>query len=109
MLPSEWLRKALPDGSNEISPSVRLLHSHFVEQDSETLWTAMGLLAACFSDLASSGHINSLPANMDLKEAGRIFMHLSNIMATADARLNGHGNEPLDLRGSPISIPEEAL
>lgn len=105
----EWLRSVSQDGSIQISDSVRSLVSRLGTYEEETLWTLLGLLSACFSDLGRAGHINSLPPSMDPATAGHIFTHCSNIMADAAQRLSGSGSASLDMPESNPSIVQEGL
>ncbi len=105
----EWLKNASLNGSNQISDSVRMLLSRLGTYDEETLWILLVSLSACFADLARAGHINSLPLSMDPAMAGRTFMHCSNIMDAAVARLSGSGSESSDMPESNPSTVQEGL
>lgn len=106
MEPSEWLKNISQNGSNGISDSARSVLSLLEQNDSETLWTVLVLLSACFSDLAKAGHVNSLPPNLDPATAAPIFTHLSNTMADAAQRLNGLGSVSSGMRELGRSIEQ---
>lgn len=109
MSPSEWLENASRNGSNQISDLNRSLLLRLATYDEETLWNLLVLLSACFNDLASAGHVNSLPPSMDPAMAAHIFTRCSNIMDDAAVRLSGSGSGSSDSLGSQPSIPQEGL
>lgn len=104
--PSEWLKTVSQNGSSEISHSALFALSLIGNQNEETLWTILVLLAGCFSDLAKAGNVNSLPPSLDLRMAESTFMHLSSTMADAAQRLSEHGSTPLELPGFRPTIPD---
>lgn len=106
MTPQEWLSSVSRDGSIPLSDSSRSVLSHFVSLDTETLWSVLGLLGACFSDLGKAGHIASLPPNMDPQMADGIFMHLSSMMTAAIEQSKMPGSEPSDLPVFAPTIPQ---
>jgi len=107
MSPQEWLKKLSQDGSKVLSDFDLSVLSLLEKHQTETLWTLLVLLSACFADLAKAGQFPSLPVKWDPSEVGPTFMHLSNTMDEWVRLLNVPGKEPLGLPEFAPSIPQE--